>query len=214
MLNSAGTAWETQSSAFTDTLKQQITTNQTNIATNTTNITALQTSLTNSKTSIARINYSNGNSFLLGRSTTLTANTNYSTLTFTLKVGPLLYSSGYSAFFNSNGNWIYNSSQRVNFQFDMEFNGLDTGIKAMVSRFTVTSSTGTALIQSSRQGVRFNAGTGNPLYTTLYYSTGNFVFDISYGDIVSIETENWFSTSSLGAGVTTTGNLTFYLSQS
>ena len=95
----------------------------------------------------------------------------------------------------------------------MEFNGLDTGIKAMVSRFVVTSSGGGALLQSSRQGVRYNAGTGNPLYTTLYYSTGNFVFDISYGDIVSIETENWFSTSSLGASVTTTGRLTSYLSQ-
>lgn len=206
MLNSTGTAWETQSSAFTETIKEQITTNQNNI-------TALQNTLNNSKTAIARINYSNGNVFLLGRTTTLNANFNYPTETFVLKVGPLLNTGGYSAFFNSNGNWIYNSSQRVNFQFDMEFNGLDTGIKAMVSRFVVTSSGGGALLQSSRQGVRYNSGSGNPLYTTLYYSTGNFVFDISYGDIVSIETENWFSTSSLGGSVTTTGRLTFYLSQ-
>ena len=63
----------------------------------------------------------------------------------------------------------------------MTFNGLDTGVKVLVSRFIVTSSGGTALVQSSFQGVRFNAGTGNPLASSTYYSTGNFVFDISYG---------------------------------
>jgi hypothetical protein len=82
----------------------------------------------------------------------------------------------------------------------------------MVSRFLVTNSSGGAVVQSNPQGKRFNAGTGNPLYTTLYYSTGNFCFDISYGDIIGIETENFFSTSSLGASVTTIGRLTFYLS--
>ena len=99
MLNSTGTAWETQSSAFTETIKAQITTNQNNI-------TALQNTLNNSKTAIARINYSNGNVFLLGRTTTLNANFNYPTQTFVLKVGPLLNTGGYSAFFNSNGNYF------------------------------------------------------------------------------------------------------------
>ena len=83
----------------------------------------------------------------------------------------------------------------------------------MVSRFLVVNSSGGAVVQSNPQGRRFNAGTGNPLYSTLYYSTGLFTFDISLGDVISIETENWFSTSSLGASVTTTARLTFYLSQ-
>ena len=150
----------------------------------------------------------------MGRSNILIANNNYPTNTHIVKIGPFLNTAGYSAFFNSFGNWIYNSSQRVNFQMDIEFNGLDTGIKVLLSRFIVYNSAGAIILQSNKKGVDYNDGAGNPMNKTLHYSTDNFCFDISYGDIISFETENFFSTSSLGASVTTIGRLIFYLTQS
>ena len=127
-------------------------------------------------------------------------------------MGPFLNTSGYYDYFNTYGSWIFNSSQRVNFQMDMEFDGLDTGIKVMLSRFLVYNSAGAIILQSNKKGVTYNAGGGNPMHKTLFYSTENFCFDISYGDIISFETENFFSTSSLAASVTTVGRLIFYLS--
>ena len=198
MINSAGSAWETQSSAFTEALKQQVIN--------------VNTLIQNAKTPIARWSTNLGNTFFLGRTNFLTVNTNYPSVTNIIKMGPFLNTSGYYDYFNTYGSWIFNSSQRVNFQMDMEFDGLDTGIKVMLSRFLVYNSAGSIILQSNKKGVTYNAGGGNPMHKTLYYSTENFCFDISYGDIISFETENFFSTSSLAASVTTIGRLIFYLS--
>jgi len=81
----------------------------------------------------------------------------------------------------------------------------------MVSRILINTAAGAAVEQSRPMGVRYNQAGGNPLNTNLYYSTGQFVTDLQSGYKINLETENFFSTSTDGASVTTSGRLTFYL---
>jgi hypothetical protein len=204
--------WVPQISPFTETLKTQITTNKNDIATINTEITALENRFW-SQTAIGRVEITTGNVNILGRSTTLSPSTNYPTTTKLYDMGTRLWFNGFSSFFNFNGEWIYNggAKQRVCFQFDVTFNSGATGIKAFVLRLLQNTSAGTAITQSRPQGVRYSAGGGNPLNSVLYVSTGQFVIDIENLNKVTLECENFFSTSSDGASVTTTGRLTFYL---
>jgi len=204
MYNATGTGWETQSSAFTEALKSQITTNQTNI-------TALQNARTYAQTAIARITLTNAQIF--GRNWPLNNSTVYGTLTNNLSLGLRLNLNGYSSYFNANGEWIYNggATQRVSIRFDGEFNSGATGITSVVSRIKITTSTGTDVIQSMKQGVRYNQGGGNPINNILYWTTGEFVCELLSGYEILLETENAFSTSGDGSTRTLTGRLTFYL---
>jgi hypothetical protein len=191
--------WETQSRAFTETLRASVFTSNAAV-TNWNTIFQLP---------IIRITTSTGNVDIIGRSTTLTPSFNYPTASPLFDLGLLMYNNGYTSFFNSSGQWIYNGllTQRVSVQYDVTFNSLNTGIKAFVCRILTSSPAG----NSRPQGVRYNQTGGNPLNTTLYVSTGQFIFDIEALNTVKLETENFFSTSSDGASVTTNGRLTFYL---
>lgn len=198
-LDAGGNNWIPQSSAFTETLKSSILSSQ--------------NAINNGKSQIIKQNTFSGNSNILGRTNVLSPSTNYSTTTKLFDLGILLNNNGYTTYFNSLGEWIYNggATQRVSIQYDINFLGLSTGIKAMVSRILINTAGGAAVEQSMPMGVRYSAGGGNPLNTNLYYSTGQFVTDLQSGYRINLETENFFSTSSDGASVTTTGRLTFYL---
>jgi len=206
MLQPGGQNWETQSRAFTEALRASVVTSETTVA-------SLNTARTAAQTAIARIETTNGNFSILGRSTTLMPSFIYPTKTHERSLGVLLHLNGYSSYFNASGQWSYNggATQRVCFQYDITFNSLSTGIKAFVCNILQKTSGGTVIRESRPMGVRYNQSGGNPLNSSLYVSTGEFVFDIQNLNLVTLETENFFSTSGDGASVTTTGRLTFYL---
>jgi hypothetical protein len=202
MLDATGNVWETQSRAFTETLRASVFQSAAAV-TNWNNIFQNQ---------IIKLNTGTGNVSILGRSTTLTPSTNYPTKTELFNLG--IFMNGlFPTYFNASGEWIFNggATQRVSIQFDINFLGLSTGIKAMVSRILINTAGGAAVEQSRPMGVRYNQAGGNPLNTNLYYSTGQFVTDLQSGYKINLETENFFSTSTDGASVTTSGRLTFYL---
>jgi len=198
MRNAFNTAWEVQSRAFTETLRASVFTSDA----------AVTSWNTMFQQPIVRITTNTGNVDILGRTTTLTPSFNYPTQSTVLDLGILMYNNGYTSYFNSSGQWIYNGllTQRVCVQYDITFNSGQTGIKAFVCRILTSAPAG----NSRRQGVRYNQVGGNPLNTSLYVSTGQFIFDIEALNTIKLETENHFSTSSDGASVTTDGRLTFY----
>jgi hypothetical protein len=203
MLDPTGNNWETQSRAFTESLRSSLV--------------VLQPVAIAVKQEIIRIDIpttgaSNGNVVILGRTQTLTPSTNYTNSVYAFNLGLFLYNNGGSAYFNSSGQWIYNAKQRVSVQFDITFNSLSTGIKIFTTRLFTLPQTGSLNLFSSRpMGVSYNQGGGNPLNNILYVSTGQFIVDISNLNRLFLETQNFFSTSGDGASVTTSGRLTFYL---
>ena len=206
-----GGSWVAQSSAFTEALKTQITTNQTNIA-------VLKTKI---QSEIIRIDIptsgtSNGNIQILGRTQTLSPSTNYSNQVWTLNLGVLLHNNGGlgAILFNSSGQWVFTqgATQRVSVQFDITFTSLSTGIKIFTTRLLTLPQTGSLSLFNSRpMGVNYNQSNGNPLNAVLHVSTEQFIVDLSNLNRVFLETQNFFSTSGDGASVATSGRLTFYL---
>jgi hypothetical protein len=161
---------------------------------------------------IPTLGASNGNVIILGRTQSLLPSNNYINSVHSCNLGILLYNNGGSAFFNSSGEWIYNAKQRVSVQFDTTFNSLATGIKIFTSRLGTYPQSGALSLFSSRpMGVNYNQTGGNPLNNVLHVSTGQFIVDLSNLNRLFLETQNFFSTSSDGANVTTQGRLTFYL---
>jgi hypothetical protein len=172
---------------------------------------SLITARTGAQTAVARTQLTQTHIF--GRTFPLTNSTNYPSLTHEHNLGIRLNQGGYSSYFNASGEWIFNggAKQRVSIKVDCEFNSGLTGIKTIVSRILIRTSGGAAIVNSRPQGVRFSASAGNPIYTVFYWSTGDFVFDIQNLNTITIETENFFSTSSDGSTRTCVGHLQFFL---
>ncbi len=192
-----GGSWVAQSSAFTEALKTQLI--------------ALQNAKIAAQTAVGRTQLTQ--THLLGRTFPLTNSTNYPSLTHEHNLGIRLNQGGYSSYFNASGQWIYNggATQRVSIKVDCEFNSGLTGIKTIVSRILIKTSGGAAIVHSRPQGVRYSAAGGNPLNSILYWSTGEFVFNIQNLNTITLETENFFSTSSDGSTRSAVGHLQFFL---
>ena len=190
MLNTAGNAWETQSSAFTETLKSQITTNQTNIASNTTAITN-NTDNINGLIDNVSIIYSrltmqhmkiNLDFNMIGMSS-LADNTTYSTgLGYNFNLGAYMYSNGYSSFFASDGtlkltkNYIlqlsvvfyHNYSNITNFQSQIQIVQTSPSLISDTTNLIGISSNGFAgNFTTQQQHSNFNTDQ-IPLYTSYY----------------------------------------------
>ena len=150
MLNSAGTVWETQSSAFTESLKTQITTSTTNTATNTTNIATNtnQIATINSKFSQAfgfggskgKIKF-NANFDIIGSTIGtmfLANNTAYGPSYFTLNVGIYFRNAGYTSLFDTGGKMISNETiMNCNMNFEMEFLCKNSAVNRLRSKIII-----------------------------------------------------------------------------
>ena len=180
MLNSNATAWETQSSAFTETLKGQILTNQTNI-------TALTTRLDNvSNFGIIR-GYLSG-SQIAGRTIPFTASTVYGLQSTLINIGLFTYGSGYTAYFNSIGACILTNCF-LNVKFQLWYECHYTGINTMRSRIKHDNWT-TPYDKTLFQGVKYN---GNQTFNDNLHYEVNLKINTANGKLIYLDTESYFT---------------------
>jgi hypothetical protein len=181
MLNSAGNNWETQSSAFTETLKAQITTNQTNIATNTFNITTLSSQTTANSNNItnlqARLQMShmiiNANLNIINLSS-LTSNTVYAIgLWYDFNLGLYMYNNGYSSMFYSDGTCRFNNNYYL--QFSNVFTHNYSLITNFQSQIRIHNSASVLIDSTNLIGLSSN---GNPGNFTTQMPQFNYMTDI------------------------------------
>jgi hypothetical protein len=195
MLNAAGTGWETQSSAFTDTLKGQITTNQTNI-----------TTLTNRLNDISNFGIIRGylsGSQIAGRVIPFTVSTVYALQTTIINIGLYNYNSGYTSFFNSIGQCILTNCY-INIKFECQFQSGNTGINTLRSR--IKQNNGATLYdQTYFQGVKYNSN--QTFNNTLHYEV-YMKMNPANGSLFYLDTESFFTTSSDGASASIIGVIT------
>jgi hypothetical protein len=189
MLNSAGNNWETQSSAFTETLKAQITINQNNIASNTTSITNntdnINGLIDNQTIIYSRLNMQHmkinlGFNMIGGSS--LADNTTYTNfLGYSFNLGAYMYNNGYSSHFDSDGTLRLTKNYIV--QLSVVFYHNYSNIKNFHSQIQIVqTSTNTIPDTTNLIGISSNGFNGN--YTTQQqfcnYNTDNIPLYNSY----------------------------------
>jgi hypothetical protein len=195
MLNFAGNSWETQSSAFTETIKQQITTNTSDIATLKTRVDTLSTF------GIIR-GYLSALQFC-GYTTPFTASTTYPLNATLVNLGLFSYYSGYTTFFNNVGACILTNCY-INIKFECKFICLNTGVRKLKSRLRQYNG-GTSTYYSYWAGVDFNY---NVVDHNELYHTVEMKFNVSEGTLFYLETESFWTTSGDGASTSIEGKIT------
>ena len=194
MLDATGNNWETQSSAFTETLKASIQTNDTRL-------------------NVARdfsVNVGVPTGFnAIGR-TSLANNTAYGTATTLLDVGVLLNSS-YPTLFDSGGSYIGASPARYELLFYNEYLCLNSSVRQCRSRIRIYSSANTNSgswgDNSGFGGVDYQVN--STLNSAIIYNSAPFKFDFVTGHKIRVETVWMATTSSLGTANTMLGR--FYM---
>jgi hypothetical protein len=187
MLNAAGNAFETQSSAFTETIKQQIATNQTNIttltATTATNTTAIATNtnaITNNSNNIdalienqtilfARLNMVHmkinlGFNLIGGPIESLADNTTYVNNTgYVFNLGSYMNANGYSTSFDPDG--TSRLTKNYIMQLSVLFYHNFSNIKNFQSQIQIVQTSANIVADSTNfVGISSNGFSGN--YTT------------------------------------------------
>jgi hypothetical protein len=195
------TNFETQSSAFTETLKTQITTS-------TTNYTSINTRLNDARDFTVNVGVQTGFN-AIGR-TSLANNTAYGTATTLLDVGVLLNSS-YPTLFDSGGSYIGASPARYELLFYNEYLCLNSSVRQCRSRIRIYSSANTNSgswgDNSGFGGVDYQVN--STLNSAIIYNTAPFKFDFVTGHKIRVETVWMATTSSLGTANTMLGR--FYM---
>ena len=195
MLNAAGNAWETQSSAFTETLKQQLTTNTSDIATLKTRVDTLSTF------GIIR-GYLSALQFC-GYTTPFVASTTYPFNSTLVNLGLYTYNGGYTSFFNNVGACILTNCY-INIKFECKFVCLNTGVRKLKSRLRQYNGA-TSTYYSYWAGVDFNFNIVN--HNELYH-TVEMKFNVAEGSLFYLETESFWTTSGDGALTSIEGKVT------
>ena len=196
MYNSTGDAWETQSSAFTEALKQQV-----------------LSSVNSSRLDAARdftVSVGINTGFnAIGR-TNLANSTVYGTGSTLLDVGALLNAS-YPTLFDAGGSYIGASPARYELLFYNEYLCLNSTVRQCRSRIRVYTSagvnSGSFLDNSGYGGIDYTANSA--LHNLIVYNTSPFKFDFTTGQKIRVETIWMATTSSLGTANTMLGR--FYM---
>ena len=194
MFNAAGTDWEIQSSAFTETLKTQITTT----AAKFTNASAFGGNR-------GRITLLRGFD-LIGRpfgTATLVANTLYSG-TMNYNVGQNLQSL-YPDLFLSNGGFLNLESptQHWSLSFEMSFVCKNSSMRILRTYIQVQNSAGAMIENTYTQGIHYR--TAQTFNEIVYYNVGPLKHIISQGDRIFISTTYDFTTGTEGASTVLQG---------
>ena len=188
MLASDGTTWETQASAFTETLKTQIATT----AAKFTNASAFGGNR-------GRITLLRGFD-LIGRpfgTATLVANTLYSG-TMNYNVGQNLQSL-YPDLFLSNGGFlnIESPTQDWSLSFELGFMCKNSTMRVLKTYIQVQNSAGNVIENTYTQGIHYR--TAQTFNEIIYYNVGPLKHIINQGDRIFISTTYDFTTGSEGA---------------
>jgi hypothetical protein len=219
MLNSTGTVWETQSSAFTESLKTQITTSTTNTATNTTNIATNtnQIATINSRFSQAfgfggskgKIKF-NANFDILGSAIGtmfLANNTVYGPSFFTLNVGIYFRNAGYTDLFDASGKLIsIDAIMNFNMTFEMEFLCKNSAVNRLRSKIVIRNVDSIEVDQTQFQGMQYNVPL--TLNESIMYNVGPLKHLIDLGHSIYLVTEYDFTTQSEGTLTRMNGRFT------
>jgi hypothetical protein len=189
MLASDGTTWETQASAFTETLKTQISTTA-----------AKFTDASAFGSNKGRIVMLRGFD-LIGRpagTTTLVANTLYSGAT-NYNVG-LNLQSLWSQYFAANGGFLTTegpSQHNWSLSFEMGFMCKNSTMRVLKTYIQVQNSSGVVIENTYTQGIHYR--TAQTFNEIVYYNVGPLKHIISQGDRIFISTTYDFTTGSEGA---------------
>ena len=189
MLASDGTTWETQASAFTETLKTQIATTA-----------AKFTDASAFGQNKGRITMLRGFD-LIGRpagTTTLVANTVYTGST-NYNVG-LNLQSLWSQYFAANGGFLTTegpSQHNWSLSFEMGFMCKNSTMRVLKTYIQVQNSSGVVIENTYTQGIHYR--TAQTFNEIIYYNVGPLKHIINQGDRIFISTTYDFTTGSEGA---------------
>jgi hypothetical protein len=178
MLTADGNNWETQSSAFTETLKAKVLGSSNSRGFN---------------NGTGKIEFIAASFWWIGQAynlTTLTASTHYQPSGYLGKknIGEWLYAySGYSSMFGSNGAYLLTDTPNLTFIFEMDFASNFSSVQALCSRVIVENSAGTVLSETFFGGYRFNSerDTHN---MNMYYNTTPLRHILNQGDKIFVDT--------------------------
>jgi hypothetical protein len=190
--------WETQSSAFTETLKTQIGTNATNVTTLNEKF-ATASSFGGSRGKITLLK-----NFQIMGQTALNNGQTYNNST-AYNVGTQLYSQ-YPGLFFTNGKYSGDEGD-MNFSisFELEFLCKNSSMIIFKSYLQILDTNGESIDNSLTQGVRFNSGT--TFNNTIHYNIGPFKHIILTGHQIILNTTYQF-TANTTAGVAMTSKFT------
>ena len=207
MYNPAGTDWEIQSSAFTESLKSQV-------INATANIIQLQT-LNLKFSSAFGFGGSKGkiritrNFDIIGLSvSTLLNSTLYSGSTL-FNVGLAFRNTGlYNDLFDATGKFVsMEGFMNFNIQFEMQFTSRNSQLKTLISRIVIRNDENTnipgALTQF--QGIQYSST--QTFHEVVYYNA-SMKHIIDYGHYIYIESSHQFTTGTLGTLTAMEGTIT------
>jgi hypothetical protein len=198
MLNSTGTAWETQSTAFTDTIRQEV-------ATSTDKISKASTF----GGSTGKISFY-ANFDLLGSAigtTSLLNNTVYGPSFFSLNVGIYFRNIGYTSLFDTDGKFI-SAEGKTNFSmsFEMQFLCKNTAVSTIISRLSIRSNPSLQIEGTQFQGLQYR--TPFAFNENILYSVGPFKHFLDVGQYIYLITDYEFTTQSEGTQTRMNGRFT------
>ena len=198
MLDAGGQNWETQSSAFTETIKQQIITTTSKF----TDASSFGGNLGKKKVIV-----NNFSIFGLGNITTLVNGTVYNNNTQYFNIGLLFYNNGLSEYFNSNGTYIYPTNVNFSFSFEMEFLTKSSNVVYVQSRFNLRNST-TGLEEDGTlyQGIYLNSASTTNEY--IRYRVGPLKYIMTQNRSIYLQNMYNFSCGSIGNQTAISGHFT------
>ena len=207
MYNPAGTDWEIQSSAFTESLKSQV-------INATANIIQLQT-LNLKFSSAFGFGGSKGkiritrNFDIIGLSvSTLLNSTLYSGSTL-FNVGLAFRNTGlYNDLFDATGKFVsMEGFMNFNIQFEMQFTSRNSQLKTLISRIVIRNdeNTNIAGALTQFQGIQYNST--QTFHEVVYYNA-SMKHIIDYGHYIYIESSHQFTTGTLGTLTAMEGTIT------
>ena len=197
MLDAGGQNWETQSSAFTEALKTQITTTSNKFS----------DSSSFGGSNIGKISFTQAYWWLqLPLNTTSINNFSTSIGSATRSVGEYFNAFGYSDYFNATGTYIYPTPSNFNLTLEMEFNTKTlTAFKELKSKIAIFSGI-TIIAETQYQGYTYNNYNSN--HYSIFYKVGPFKHIISSGQTILVFTQFNFQTGSDGTTLTMNGKFT------
>ena len=191
MLDASGNNWETQSSAFTETLKAKL------------------LGYNSFYNNTGKLEFITNSFWWIGQAyniTNLAASTLYQPSGFAGKknIGEWVYAfvSGGSSLFGSNGAYLLNDNPFLTLVFEMDFTAGTSGVFILTSKIIVENSVGTVVAQTLDAGVYYNAR--QTLNYRYMYTTAPLRYTLNQGDKIFVDTVHNILTpnSTTIAGVT------------
>ena len=175
-------AWETQSSAFTETLKSSITSTSAKFSN------ASSFGGNKGKITLSR-NFEIMGQTSLANATTYNSGTSYN-------VGAQLNSS-YPTIFDTNGKFNGSETMNFNISFELGFLCKTSSMKYFKSYIQILDTNGSPVDNTFTQGIDL-ISTGSTLHNVIYYSVGPFKHIILTGHQIILSTSYNFMTSNVG----------------